>query len=260
MKSLPLFHRLTGQPVLVLGVGEAADAKARLVRRAGGIVIDDMQEAIDQGVRLAFVAHEDDAMAEADAIRLRTSGLLVNVVDRPALCDFTTPSLLDRDPVLIAIGTSGASAGLAKHIRLRLEAILPQSLGKLADALFNARPKLRSLWPDGGDRRRALDSALSEGGALDPLNGDAHERMDAWLAGAGEVEASQTVTITLTSDDPDDLTLRQARLLGAADLVLFDPAISEAILSRCRADAEQFPLGGAAPDYTGLTAILKQRM
>lgn len=258
MRSFPLFHRIAGQPVLVLGVGEAAEAKARLVRRAGGIVLDDMQEAIDQGVRLAFVAHEDDAMAEADAIRLRTSGLLVNVVDKPALCDFTTPSLLDRDPVLIAIGTGGASAGLAKHVRLRLEAILPQSLGKLATALFDARPKLRARWPGGGERRRALDEALGEGGALDPLVETSHEAVDAWIAGEHQNQQVGEITIQLTSDDPDDLTLRQARLLGAADFVVFEAGISDAVLNRSRADAERIPLAADRADLSGLTVILKR--
>lgn len=256
MRSFPLFHRIAGQPVLVLGVGEAAEAKARLVRRAGGIVLDDMQEAIDQGVRLAFVAYEDDAMAEADAIRLRTSGLLVNVVDKPDLCDFTTPSLLDRDPVLIAIGTGGASAGLAKHVRLRLEAILPQSLGKLATALFDARPKLRARWPIGADRRRALDAALSQGGAIDPLVETSHETVEAWIAGEHQAQQTGEVTIQLTSDDPDDLTVRQARLLGQADFVVFGRDVPNAILNRSRADAERIPMDAKPRKQSGLTVIL----
>ena len=93
LPSLPLFHRLAGQPVVVLGVGEAAEAKRRLVLRAGGQVVEDLAEGIDIGARLAFIAHEDARACEADAIRARGAGLLVNVVDRPALCDFTTPSI-----------------------------------------------------------------------------------------------------------------------------------------------------------------------
>src|SRR5690606_20970776 len=117
----------------------------------------------------AFVAHADPALCEAEASRLREAGLLVNVVDRPDLCDFTTPSIVDRDPVLIAVGTDGTSAGLAKHLRLRIETLLPASLGRLAEALHAARGALRARWPGGADRRRVLDAALEEGGALDPL-------------------------------------------------------------------------------------------
>ena len=76
----------------------------------------------DPGARLAFVALPEP---EAAAERLRARGVLVNVPDRPELCDFIVPSVLDRKPVLIAIGTGGASAGLAKALRLRLEVLLP---------------------------------------------------------------------------------------------------------------------------------------
>ena len=138
LPALPLFHRLTGQPVIVLGHGDAASAKQRLVERAGAKVIDDLALGIDQGARIAFIAHEDETALQADALRARCAGLLVNVVDRPDLCDFTTPSLIDRAPVVIAVGTVGASAGLAKALRLRLDALLPQGLGTLADALYAA--------------------------------------------------------------------------------------------------------------------------
>ena len=235
--SLPLFHQIAGQKVLVLGDGEAAEPKKRLVERAGGVVIGDMQEAVDEGVRIAFVAYDDAKACEAAAINLRCAGLLVNVVDKPALCDFTTPSILDRNPVLIAVGTGGASAGLAKHVRLRLERILPQSLGRLADALFAARPALRAKFPDAADRRRGLDEALREGGDLDALEGGSHDRVESWLADAERDRPSEVVEFTLTNPDPEDLTLRQVRALGEADAVCTIGPVPDAILARSRADA-----------------------
>ncbi len=258
MRSLPLFHRIAGQPVIVLGEGEAALAKARLVERAGGKVVADVQRGIDEGARLAFVAHDDEARCEADALRLRGAGLLVNVVDKPDWCDFTTPSLLERDPVLIAVGTSGASAGLAKHLRLRFEALLPPSLGKLAQGLSETRAALRTMFPEGAERRRALDAALGEGGALDPLDSASAERLSDWLAKGGETAAPAVHEIAVTSDDPDDLTLRQARLLGMADALVADPGVSEAVLLRARADAVRLtlPHEGALPD--GLVVILRR--
>ena len=238
--SLPLFHQIAGQQVLVLGEGDATEPKRRLVQRAGGIVVDDIQRAIDEGVRIAFVAYEDAKACEAAAINLRCAGMLVNVVDRPELCDFTTPSILDRNPLLVAIGTGGASAGLAKHVRLRLERILPPTLGKLARALFDARPALRQRYPDGADRRRALDKALGEGGALDALDDGSHERVEQWIAGASDSSPRGAVEFTLNSADPDDLTIRQARLLGEADVVCTDGSVPAEILARARADAERF--------------------
>ncbi len=142
--SLPLFHQITGQNVLVLGDGAAAEPKRRLVERAGGVIVDDLARAVDEGVRIAFIAYDDARACEVAAINARCAGMLVNVVDRPELCDFTTPSILDRDPLLVAIGTGGASAGLAKHVRLRLERMLPETLGLLAKALEAARPALRT--------------------------------------------------------------------------------------------------------------------
>jgi uroporphyrin-III C-methyltransferase/precorrin-2 dehydrogenase/sirohydrochlorin ferrochelatase len=92
--SLPLFHQVTGQNVLVLGDGPAAEPKRRLVERAGGVVVDDLARAVDEGVRLAFIAYDDPRACEVAAINARCAGMLVNVVDRPEFCDFTTPSIV----------------------------------------------------------------------------------------------------------------------------------------------------------------------
>ncbi|RJY07987.1 precorrin-2 dehydrogenase/sirohydrochlorin ferrochelatase family protein [Aurantiacibacter aquimixticola] len=259
MRQLPLFHTIAGQPVIVLGAGEMAEPKRRLVERAGGRVVAELQEGLDEGARLAFVAHDDAAMCEADAIRLRCAGLLVNVVDRPELCDFTTPSILDRTPVLVAVGTGGASAGLAKQLRLRLERLLPASLGTLADKLFAARDAIRNRFPTMPERRRALDAALTEGGSLDPFDADSANRIDAWLAD-GQTTPEQAFEFVLTSDDPDDLTLRQARLLGIADTVVSDPDIPAAIIARARADAERLTLPVPAPLPPGVTVILQRKL
>lgn len=256
MRSLPLFHRIAGQPVIVLGQGAMAEPKRRLVERAGGLVVDDLARGIDCGARLAFIAHDDAAMAETDAIRARGAGLLVNVVDRPDLCDFTTPSLLDRDPVLIAVGTSGASAGLAKQLRLRLDALLPADLGRLATALEQARAALRRAFPDAGDRRRALDSALAQGGALDPLAMGSADAVPGWLADPPAADGDRVEHVTLISDDPEDLTLRQARLLGSADWIVHDPAVPAVLLNRARADAGRRGTGDGWAGLPGLVVVL----
>jgi len=237
--SLPLFHQIAGQQVLVLGDGPAAEPKRRLVERAGGVIVEDFARAVDEGVRLAFIAFEDASACEVAAINARCAGMLVNVVDRPELCDFITPSILDRDPLLVAIGTGGASAGLAKHVRLRLERVLPETLGALAKALEAARPVLRRRFPEGPDRRRAVDAALREGGPLDPLDPQSFQKVAAWAEGSGLAPASGTELIVLTSPDPEDLTLRQARLLGEADVLLIYGMVPPAILARARADAER---------------------
>ena len=233
MHQLPIFLNLAGRTVVLVGEGEAADAKARLITRAGGRIIPEWEE----GATIAFVALGDDAQARAVASDLRARGLLVNVVDGPDLCDFTTPAIVDRTPVTIAIGTGGASAGLAKAVRQRIEALLPPRLGALASALHAARAAMKARWPDAADRRRAIDAALARGGALDPLDDAASDKVDSWLASNASTAPVRLETIRLTSADADDLTLRAARLLGEADHIFHAATIAPAILDRARADA-----------------------
>jgi uroporphyrin-III C-methyltransferase/precorrin-2 dehydrogenase/sirohydrochlorin ferrochelatase len=255
MHSLPLFLKLSGQPVILLGTGEAAEAKRRLIGRAGGIAVGED----DTRARIAFVAFEDADDGALAATRLRARGLLVNVVDQPALCDFTTPAIVDRDPVLIAVGTGGASAGLAKAVRQRIERFLPQGLGALAKALATARSALRNRWPDARDRRMALDAALREGGQLDPFADHAADAVTGWLGSATDAPPDRTETILLHSLDPDDLTLRAARLLGEADRIIHDGSVPAALLVRARADAARLvlPADAVPPTAPGLTLILR---
>jgi uroporphyrin-III C-methyltransferase/precorrin-2 dehydrogenase/sirohydrochlorin ferrochelatase len=207
--------------------------------------------------RLAFVALDPP---EAAAERLRARGVLVNVPDRPDLCDFTVPSVLDRRPVLIAVGTGGASAGLAKALRLRLEGLLPASLGDLARALAGIRRQMVTTSSTPELRRRALDAALAEGGPLDPLRGgDAAERVRNWLANAAQTVV-ENAEFSLTSDEVEDLTIRQARLLGWADLIAHEPGVPPAILDRARADAARIAIaaGAPAPQAAGLVVTIRR--
>lgn len=244
MHSLPLFVRLQGRAVILVGSGEAAEAKRRLLVRAGAeIVPEDTQAA------LAIVAVDDDFDAEAAVARLRARGVLVNAVDRPALCDFTLPAIIDRDPLLIAIGSGGASAGLAAALRQRLEAILPASLGALARALYAARAGLKTRFPEARARRQAIGAALAENGPLDPLRPHTEDAVTVWL-GSAKAQARSTdrvIRIKLTSPVPDELTLRTARLLSSADCVCHTADVPPAILARARADAARI-LCVAAPD------------
>ncbi|HEX7743309.1 MAG TPA: NAD(P)-dependent oxidoreductase [Sphingobium sp.] len=236
MQSLPVFLALTGRPVILTGDGEAADAKRRLLERAGALIVGEGEEAA-----IAIVADGD----EAAVARLKARGVLVNATDRPDLCDFTLPAIIDRDPVLIAIGTGGASAGLAKALRQRIEALLPQKLGALATALHDARAAIRARWPEAAARRRAIDAGLAQGGVLDPFTDSAATAVPLWLSKQGDAAPSRLVRIELLSADPDDLTLRAARLLGEADRIYHAAHVPALILDRARADAVRIP--AAAP-------------
>ncbi len=252
MHSLPLFLRIADRPIILVGEGEAAEAKRRMVERAGGRVVG----AEDGAARLAFVALDAPAAAVA---QLRSRGILINVVDRPDLCDFTVPSLLERGPVLIAIGTGGVSAGLAKALRLRLDGLVPASLGVLAGALGQARAALRGAFPSADARRAALDHALSAGGLLDPLADHAPDAVPRWLDGAS-APAAALREFVFAGDDPDDLTLRQARWLGRAGVLAYEPGVPAAVLDRARADARRFALtpGQPVPALAGEIVIIRR--
>lgn len=247
--GLPVLVRVGGRPVILRGTGEAADAKRRLLERAGAVVVED-----DPAAQLAVIAIEDAVEAHNAAELLKARGLLVNVVDRPAICDFTLPAIVDRAPLLVAVATGGASAGLAAAVRQRLEGLLPAGLGRLAEALKAARDATRARWPDGADRRRALAAALAPGGPLDPLDGEGD--VARWLAGETSVDADRVVAIVLRSADPDDLTLREARLLAMADRVTHRADVPAAILERARADAARIQTAGPPAPGEGLTVDL----
>jgi uroporphyrin-III C-methyltransferase / precorrin-2 dehydrogenase / sirohydrochlorin ferrochelatase len=217
LAALPIFVKLAGRPVMLIGSGEAAAAKRRLLERAGATIVG--EEAI---AALAIVALDDP---EAVVARLRGRGVLVNAVDRPDLCDFTLPAIVERDPVLVAIGTGGVSAGLAAALRQKLETELPADLGDTARALHAVRAELRARWPDPADRRHAIAAALAQG-----LGSDVVTRLN----GPGP---SQLLRFTLVSGDPDDLTLRQARALAQAERLYHFADVPPAILNRARADA-----------------------
>jgi uroporphyrin-III C-methyltransferase/precorrin-2 dehydrogenase/sirohydrochlorin ferrochelatase len=236
LAALPIFLAVGGRPVILIGRGEAAEAKRRLLERAGAVIVDEAGEAA-----LAIVVDDEAAVG-----RLKARGVLVNAVDRPDLCDFTLPAIVDRDPVLVAVGTGGVSAGLAAALRQRLETVLPATLGDTARALHTARPAIRERWPDMADRRRAI------GSALDSLEGDVVARVL-----VGGQATPQVLCVTLTSPDPDDLTLRQARALAAAERVYHRDNVPVAILDRARADAPRIAGMPPAEPGAGLTIDLE---
>jgi uroporphyrin-III C-methyltransferase / precorrin-2 dehydrogenase / sirohydrochlorin ferrochelatase len=253
LDQLPIFVNLKGRNVILVGEGEMADAKRRLIERAGGLCVD----AGHTDARIAFVAiaDEDEACAAADELKAR--GLLVNVVDRPDICDFTTPAIVDRTPVLVAVGTGGASAGMAKAIRQRIETLLPETLGPLANAISGARVAIRKRWPAGPQRRRALDQGFAAGGLLDPFGNHAPDAVEIWLEAAEEPKSDRVIEIVLLSDNPDDLTLRTARLLGEADHVFHDANVPAAILNRARADAVRHAGAPPVPAPEGVSLFLR---
>ncbi len=254
MEVLPLFLVLRGRPVLVLGEGEAADAKRRLVLEAGGTPVGEP----GPDVRIGFVAVAEGAEALAAALRAR--GLLVNVVDRPELCDFTVPAILDRAPVTVAIGTGGASASLAKALKERLALLLPPQLGALAVAIRDARAEVAQRLAGVRDRREFWARLLAPGAPLDPLapSPDPASAIAAALAGAGPTRAGVTA-ITLSHEGADALTLAELRALASADLVVHPADCPADVLALARRDSARLVGDAPPPGATGRVVVLRSR-
>lgn len=250
MKHLPLFFDLSGRKVVVVGEGPAADRRAALARSAGAAVrqLGDIRAADLRGAAAVFIATGDldhDTVAQRVA---KLVGVPVNVADRPALCDFILPAIVDRDDVVVAISTGGAAPTLAATLRGRIEAVLPERIGRLAKLAATFRTQVNTLIADPA-RRRAFWRRLVEGPAarLAMAGDDAAARR----AALGELDDARrrlapvgiAHIVGAGPGDPDLLTLKAAQLLREADAILHDDLVPPAVLARARRDAEFLAVG-----------------
>ena len=280
MNFLPIFLKLSQQPCLVVGGGEVAARKVNILMRAGGHVtvvspqikgsltelaeagairfIHKPFEASDlDGFQLVVSATDRHAVNAAVAEAARARGLPVNVVDCPELCSFIFPSIVDRSPVVIAVSTGGTSPVLARLVRARLETLLPAAYGNLARLAEAFRQRVRQALPEGGQRRRFWEKALSGEVADLMFSGRedaATQRFTALLnqaAGHGEGRAAGFVSLVGAGPgDPDLLTLRALRAIQEADVIVHDRLASSEILNMARADVERIHAGKARSQHT----------
>lgn len=272
MNHFPIFLRLQDQRVLIVGGGEVAARKLRLLRAAGAqveIVARRLNEEIAslhasgavrhvgelfdpaqlQGCRLAVAATDDAALNREVSRAAQALGIPVNVVDDPAASTYITPSIVQRDPVTIAISTDGAAPVLARRLRERLEALLPSAYGRLGAFMGRQRAQVkalpvearRKLWEDfldgPGPERLFIGDEAAAAIELDSLLRGRPPRGEVYLVGAGP-------------GDPDLLTFRALRLMQQADVVLYDRLVSPAILELVRRDAERLFVGKRRNQHT----------
>jgi precorrin-2 dehydrogenase/sirohydrochlorin ferrochelatase len=245
VEAFPAFFPLLGRTIVIAGDGEAAEAKARLFDGSPATVVRlSAAEALDArsyaGAALAFIAAQDDGFARGAAEAARAAHVPVNVVDRPALCDFTTPALIDRGEVVAAIGTGGASPMLATLLRHDIEARVPEGAGRVAALFRILQDEVRGALPEAHRRRAFLRRALT-GPAADAAMGGDMERAKALLRQALAQDEPLVATVQyIDARGPADLlTLRAARALAAADLLVCDPDVHAEVLSLARRDAER---------------------
>ena len=273
MKTLPLFLKLEGRPALLVGGGEAAEAKARLLLAAGAkvtVVAEDFTPAFYDWAYEGLVTLQRRAFAETDLSEARlviaatedpeqdrlvanaaeAHGLPVNVVDRPALSSFIMPAIVDRGAVVAAISTGGTAPVLARRLRARLESLLPDRVGELAEFADSYRPAVRAALESGTERRRVwedfFDGAVAEAflaGEEGRARSIALERLNRRQKQPSE--PGRVAIVGAGPGDPDLLTLRAFRLLQAADVVVYDKLVGPKILGLARRDAERVYVGKA---------------
>lgn len=269
MQLFPLFANLKNKAVLVVGGGEIAERKVRLVMAAGAQVtvlaprcVDVLQALAQQG-RIELINDHYHARHIADkwliiaatdkrpinqiiANDAQAKRILVNVVDDPELSSFQVPAIVDRSPLIIAISSSGAAPMIARRVREQLETLIDHSLGKLTQLADQYRQRIRSQQKDMGNRRRFYDW-LVEGPVGQALRKQQTAQAEALLLQALD-QASPTSTghVILVGAGPGDpglLTLHALRALNRADVILYDRLVSDDILNLARRDATQINVG-----------------
>lgn len=268
----PIFVDLEGQPVLVVGGGEVATRKIRLLLKSGAnpqIVALELNEELVAlvaeskvvrighsfdpaqlaGMRLAIAATDDRALNRAVAAAAESAGVLCNVVDDPEASRYITPSIIERGPITVAVSTGGAAPVLARRLRERIESLLPAAYGKVAEFMERHRGRVKTLPTQ---QRRLLWEAFLDGPAperllagdevaavfeLESLASGSPTRGEVYLVGAGP-------------GDPDLLSFRALRLMQQCDVVLYDALISPAILDLVRRDAERIYVGKRRAKHT----------
>jgi uroporphyrin-III C-methyltransferase/precorrin-2 dehydrogenase/sirohydrochlorin ferrochelatase len=274
MQYFPAFFDLTAQKVLIVGGGEVALRKLALLTRAGAKVtvvapqllpefsqqaaVGKINVAVREfvpsdldGARLVIVATSRRAVNRWIAALSEGRGIPVNVVDDREASRFIVPALIDRDPVLVAISTGGASPVLARRLRERLEALIPKRFGELAQWLQALRRTARWRLRDTDARRRYFEHIVDGAAARRFVAGDTHgaeslaQQLLARTSGSPR-ESGEVTLVGAGPGDPELLTLKALRALQDADVILHDRLVPRAVLDMARRDAAQICVGKAA--------------
>ena len=271
MRYFPVFTDLDGRPCLVVGGGETAARKVRLLRRARAHVVvvahsltAELAALADDGAithvrrefragdvlgkALVIAATDIGAVDEAVAELARVANVPVNAVDRPWASTFITPAIVDRDPLVIGISSGGAGPVLARQIREKLEAMLPARLGRLATFAEGFRGAIAEKLSPGPARLRFWQRVFDGPVAEDVIRGRedaATARMNTMLADVADRAEGEVAIVGAGPGDPDLLTFKALRYLQRADVVVHDRLVAPEIVDYSRRDAERIFVGKA---------------
>jgi uroporphyrin-III C-methyltransferase/precorrin-2 dehydrogenase/sirohydrochlorin ferrochelatase len=286
MRYFPVFADLERAEVLVVGGGEQAVQKVRLLGKTPAritvvaeTVVAELADLERQGavavVRRPFAAGDLDGKRLAyaatgdrdhDAVVSRAAaacGVPINVVDAAELSTFITPAIVDRSPVTVAVGTEGAAPVLAREIKTRLETWLPANLGVLADRAQSLRSLVAESIADPRARRRLWERLLLgpfRRAVLSGAEADATRILDAELKGAAAPAGGRVFLIGCGPGDPDLLTLKALQRMQEADVLVVDRLVNPKVLDYARRDAARIYVGkkpgGASTSQAEINRIL----
>lgn len=286
MRYFPIFLDVDNRDVLVVGGGEKALQKLRLLAKTTArlkLVAEDVSEAIAaldsahpltilrrsfvesdvEGAAMVFAASDDPALDQAVATAARKRGLPVNVVDGPADSNFIMPAIVDRDPVVVAIGTEGAAPILAREIKSKIEAWLPAQFGRVARTAQALRHRIQETVADPTIRRR-LWEALLQGKWRELVLADDAAAADRELgrqlvaARSAAQPVGSVALIGCGPGDPDLITLKAQQHLQSADVLVVDRLVNPAILEYARRDAIRIDVGKAPEGDAALQDEINQ--
>ncbi|MCQ4314503.1 uroporphyrinogen-III C-methyltransferase [Stutzerimonas zhaodongensis] len=269
MDFLPLFHNLKGREVLVIGGGEIALRKARLLSEAGAVlrvvapeVEPELSELVQKGggrtilrcyepndlagCVLAIAATDDEPLNAQVSQDARALGMPVNVVDSPELCTVIFPAIVDRSPLMIAVSSGGDAPVLARLMRARIETWVPSVYGELAGLAKKFRSQVKARFADVQQRRVFWEEVFQGDVAERALAGqqqEAERLLVEKLSSAEPKSLGEVYLVGAGPGDPDLLTFRALRLMQQADVVLYDRLVAPAILDLCRRDADRIYVG-----------------
>ena len=295
MDFLPLFHNLNGRRVIVIGGGEIALRKVRLVAEASALItivakeycadlVDIRDSNAKKGVHnlelitapyqqqyienypdavLVIAATNDPELNREVSKHAQQAHMLSNVVDDPSYSTVIFPSIVDRSPIQIAISSGGDAPVLVRLIRTQLESLFPAGMSKLAALAGSFREKVKAKFSNGADRKafweEVFGGPIAEQAYSNNLD-EAERLLKDKLDTTEEFKTGEVYLIGGGPGDPDLLTFKAIRLMQQADIVLYDRLVSKPVLNLVRRDATRIYVGKTAGDHPVTQENINQKM